>query len=32
VVLVLVGTPRLKHAAGELEAVLAERLLLGESF
>ena len=31
-VLVLVGAPGGEHAAGELEAVLAEGLLLGEPF
>ena len=30
--LVPVGAPGGEHAAGELETVLAERLLLGESF
>ena len=32
VVLVLVGAPCGEHAAGELEALLAEGLLLGEAF
>ena len=31
-VLVLVGAPGGEHAAGELEALLAEGLLLGEPF
>jgi hypothetical protein len=31
-VVVLVGAPSAEHLAGEFEAVLAERLLLGQSF